>query len=315
MSKPTKALLSAMIRPLVEPRLPDWIAPVWFASKEEALEHASEAEIGWFDFTQPEPMAEVARAATSLKWLNSIYAGLDFLPLDLLEERGVVITNGAGINAITIAEYVVMLMLAHAKGYREVMRAMDRHEWLMDSPGKRELAGERVLLLGLGAIGSLVKARLEAFDMEVVPVRRSGADGALGPDEWRGKLGEFDWVVLAVPATPETDGMIGAEELAAMRSTAVLVNIARGAVVDQPALIEALQAKTIEAALLDVTTPEPLPEDHPLWSLDNAQVTMHLSGRAQTKMFQRSADRFIANLDRWHRGEPVEPRLDPALGY
>lgn len=315
MSKPTKALLSAMIRPLVAPRLPDWIEPMWFASKEEALERASEAEIGWFDFTQPEPMAEVARAATSLKWLNSIYAGLDFLPLDLLDERGVVITNGAGINAITIAEYVVMLMLAHAKGYREVVRAMDRHDWLMDSPGKRELAGERVLLLGLGAIGSLVKTRLEAFDMEVVPVRRSGADGALGPEEWRGKLGEFDWVVLAVPATPETDGMIGAEELAAMKSTAVLVNIARGAVVDQPALVEALKAKTIEAALLDVTTPEPLPEDHPLWSLDNAQVTMHLSGRAQTRMFQRSADRFIANLDRWHGGEPVEPRLDPALGY
>ncbi|UVI38094.1 D-2-hydroxyacid dehydrogenase [Qipengyuania spongiae] len=319
MSKPTRALLSAMIRPLVEPRLPDWVEPAWFASKEEALEYAPRAEIGWFDFTQPGPMAEVARAATSLKWLNSIYAGLDFLPLDLLDERGVVITNGAGINAITIAEYVVMLMLAHAKGYREVVRAMDRREWLMDSPGKRELAGERVLLLGLGAIGSLVKTRLEGFDMEVVPVRRSGgAEGegaALGPDEWRGRLGEFDWVVLAVPATPETDGMIGAEELAAMKSTAVLVNIARGAVVDQPALIAALEAKSIEAALLDVTTPEPLPEDHPLWSLDNAQVTMHLSGRAQTKMFQRSADRFLANLDRWHRGEPVEPRLDPGLGY
>ena len=100
-------------------------------------------------------MVEVVRAATSLKWLNSIYAGLDFLPLDLLAERGVTVTNGAGINAITIAEYVVMLMLAHAKGYREVVRAQDRHEWLLDSPGKRELAGERVLLLGLGAIGGL----------------------------------------------------------------------------------------------------------------------------------------------------------------
>ena len=311
----TTAVLPPLIRPLVEPRLPDWLEPLWFMSKEEAIELAPRAEIGWFDFNQPGPMCEVVTAATNLKWLNSIYAGLDFLPLDLLNERGTIVTNGAGINAITIAEYVVMLMLAHAKGYREVVRAQDRHEWLLDSPGKRELAGERVLLQGLGAIGKLVKTRLEAFDMEVVPVRRSGADGALKPDEWRGKLGEFDWVVLAVPSTPETHHMIGADELAAMKGNAVLVNIARGDVVDQAALVEALQAKSIEAALLDVTEPEPLPTDHPLWSLDNAQVTMHLSGRAQTGMFRRSADRFIENLRKWHAGEPVEPQMDLALGY
>ena len=311
----TKALLSALIRPLVEPRLPGWVEPLWFASKDEALDLAPQAEIGWFDLNEKEPMIEVAKAATGLKWLNSIYAGLDFMPLDLLKQRGVTVTNGIGINAITIAEYVVMLMLAHAKGYRDVVRAQDRKEWLKDSPGKRELAGERVLLLGLGAIGSLVKTRLEAFDMEVVPVRRSGADGALRPDEWRGKLGEFDWVILAVPSTDETRHMIGAAELSAMRPNAVLVNIARGDVVKQDDLVTALEAKTIEAALLDVTDPEPLPEDHPLWGLDNAQITMHLSGRAQTKMFQRSADRFIENLARWEKGEPVEPQMDLDAGY
>ena len=311
----TKAVLSAMIRPLVEPRLPDWVEPLWFASTEQLLELAPQAEIGWFDLQQHEPMAEAVRRADNLRWLNSIYAGLDFLPLDLLQERGTIVTNGAGINAVTIAEYVVMLMLVHAKGYREVVRAQDRKEWLLDSPGKIELAGSRALLLGMGAIGKLIKARLEAFDVEVVPVRRSAAEGALGPDEWRGKLGEFDWVILAVPATPETDGMIGASELQAMKSDAVLVNIARGSVVDQPALVAALEAKSIGGALLDVTTPEPLPQDNPLWALDNAQVTMHLSGRAQSKMFMRSADRFIENLARWEKGEPVKPRFDPALGY
>ena len=311
----TKAALSAMIRPLVEPRLPEWVEPLWFTSKEQALDFAPQAEIGWFDLNEKEPMIEIARAATNLKWLNSIYAGLDFMPLDVLKERGVVVTNGVGINAITIAEYVVMLMLSHAKGYRDVVRAQDRHEWLRDSRGKRELSGERVLLLGMGAIGSLIKTRLEAFDMTVVPVRRSGADGALRPGEWRQKLGEFDWVVLAVPSTPETKHMIGALELAAMRPNGVLVNIARGDVVDQEALVAALREEKIEAALLDVTDPEPLPEDHPLWELGNAQVTMHLSGRAQTKMFQRSADRFIENLERWHKGEPVQPQLDLELGY
>lgn len=311
----TTAVLSALIRPLVEPRLPDWVEPHWFMSKEEALELAPRAEIGWFDFNQPEPMREVVSAATKLKWLNSIYAGLDFLPLEQLRERGTIVTNGAGINAITIAEYIVMVMLTHAKGYRQVFRAQDRHEWLLDSPGKRELHGERVLLFGLGAIGSLVKPRLEAFGMEVVPVRRSGSDGALGPDEWRGQLGQFDWVILALPSTPETHHMIGTQELAAMKGNAVLVNFARGDVIDQAALVQALETKSIEAALLDVTDPEPLPGDHPLWQLDNAQVTMHLSGRAQTKMFQRSADRFIENLARWHAGEPVQPQMDLALGY
>lgn len=311
----TIAVLSGMIRPLVEPRLPGWVEPRWFMSREEALALEPEAEIGWFDFAQHGPMAEVVTAATKLKWLNSIYAGLDFLPLGLLAERGTVVTNGAGINAITIAEYAVMLMLAHAKGYREVVRAQKRREWLLDSPGKRELYGERVLLLGLGAIGGLIKTRLEAFGMEVVPVRRSAAEGALTPDQWRGQLGSFDWIVLAVPSTPDTRHMIGAAELAAMKPNAVLVNIARGDVIDQDELMAALTEKRIEAALLDVTTPEPLPREHPLWALDNAQVTMHLSGRAQTGMFQRSADRFIENLARWRSGEPVQPQMDLALGY
>ncbi len=122
----TKAVLSALIRPLVEPRLPDWVEPHWFMTKDEALEMAPDAEIGWFDLNEKEPMIEIAHAATRLKWLNSIYAGLDFLPLDILQQRGVVVTNGVGINAITIAEYVVMLMLTHAKGYRDVVRAQDR---------------------------------------------------------------------------------------------------------------------------------------------------------------------------------------------
>ena len=311
----TTLALSGLIRPMLEPRLPQGLDVRWFMTHEESLEAVKGAEIGWFDSNSKEAMAETLRAATDLKWLNSIYAGLDFLPMDVLIERGITVTNGAGINAITIAEYVVMGMLNIAKGYREVVRAQDRHEWLLDSPGKRELAGSKALLLGYGAIGKLIQPRLEAFDVDVTVVRRSPGENTLGPDEWRARLGEFDWVILAVPATPETDGMIGAEELAAMKSDAVIVNIARGAVIDQPALVEALQARTIGGAFLDVTTPEPLPADHPLWSLGNAHISMHLSGRAQDKMFLRSGDRFLANLDKYLRGEPVAPVFDPRLGY
>lgn len=307
--------ISGMMRPLLESRLPEGLDVRWFMSHEEALIAVADAEIGWFDMYDRPSMADVLRAAKKLKWLNSIYAGLDFLPMDVLIERGITVTNGAGINAITIAEYVVMGMLTTAKGYAQVVRAADRREWLLDSPGKRELAGTKALLVGYGAIGKLIQPRLEAFAVEVSVVRRTPGPGTLGPDEWRGRLGEFDWIILAVPATPETDGMIGAAELAAMKSDAVIVNIARGSVIDQPALVEALQARAIGGAFLDVTTPEPLPADHPLWALDNAHITMHLSGRAQDKMYVRSADRFIDNLHRYLAGEPVAPVFDPVRGY
>ncbi len=311
----TSIAISGLIRPLLEPQLPDDVDVRWFLSVDEAIEAVKGAEIGWFDMNDKEAMAATLDAATDLKWLNSIYAGLDFLPMDVLIERGITVTNGVGINAITIAEYVVMGMLNIAKGYRDVMRAAERSEWLLDSPGKRELAGSKALLLGYGAIGKLIKPRLEAFDVDVTVVRRSAGEGVLAPDQWRGKLGEFDWVILAVPSTPETENMIGADELAAMKSDAVLVNIARGEVVDQPALVDALQAKAIGAAFLDVTTPEPLPEDHVLWTLDNAHISMHLSGRAQDQMFIRSAARFLENLAKYRAGEPVAPIFDPKLGY
>lgn len=316
----TKFVAASLIRPLIEPRLPDWVEPHWFTSKDEALELAPHAEIGWFDMYDKADMAAVITAATNLKWLNSIYAGVDGMPLAELKKRGAKVTNGAGINAITIAEYVVMGMLTIAKGYRAVMRAQERHEWLIDSPGKVELYGSKALLLGYGAIGKLIEERLKAFNVDVTIVRRtlqSGSRGpfSLAPDAWQARLGEFDWVILAVPATPETDEMIGADELAAMKQSAVLVNIARGSVVDQDALVHALKDKQIGGAFLDVTSPEPLPADHPLWSLDNCHVSMHLSGRAQDKMFVRSAERFLENLGRYRKGEKLEPLVNLDLGY
>lgn len=109
--------------------------------------------------------------------------------------------------------------------------------------------------------------------------------------------------------------MIGKVELSQMKANASIVNIARGTVIDQPALVEALKSKAIHAAFLDVTDPEPLPADHPLWSLENVHITMHLSGRAQDKMFVRATERFLENLRRYEQGEPLEPRVNLALGY
>jgi phosphoglycerate dehydrogenase-like enzyme len=311
----TKATLPAAIRPLIESRLPDWVDARWFSTKNDALALAPDTEIGWLDMYEWPDMVAVINQAPRLKWLNSIYAGIDWMPIERLRAQGVAVTNGAGINAITIAEWVVMGMLTIAKGYREIVRAGDRREWLTGPQGMVELAGSKALLLGAGAIGGLIATRLAAFDVAVTTVRRMPGPGDLGPDQWRAQLGDYDWVILAVPATPETERMIGAAELAAMKPTATILNIARGSVIDQDALVEALTAKRIAAAFLDVTTPEPLPPEHPLWSLANAHITMHLSGQSQSKMFVRGAERFLENLGRWKRGEPLLYQIDLALGY
>ncbi len=306
---------SAMLRPMLEAQLPQWVEPRWFSSKEEAVALAPEAEIGWFDMINKADMFEVIGKATRLKWLNSIYAGVDGMPLEQLATQGTIVTNGSGINAITIAEYVVMAMLTIAKGYDEIVRAGDRHEWLDNAPGVAELYQSSALIIGYGAIGQLIETRLAAFGVATRAVRSKAGPGVLGPDEWRGQLGLFDWVILAVPGTPETDGMIGAAELTAMKNSATLINIARGSVIDQDALVTALANKEITHAFLDVTTPEPLPSDHPLWSLPNARITMHLSGKSQTRMFERSVERFLANLARWEKGDAVAPQVDLAKGY
>lgn len=311
----TIAVINGLIRPLLDGRLPDWVEPRWFMSTEELLDLAPEAEIGWFDTYDLPARSESARRAVSLKWMNTLGAGVEELPLDIFRAQGVVLTNGAGINAVTIAEYAVMGMLVVAKGYRQVMRAAERHKWLSDSPGKVELFGSKALVIGAGAIGGGIAERLAPFGVEVTKVRRTPGPGELGPDDWRARLGEFDWVIVTAPSTDATEHMIGESELAAMKPTATLMNFARGNLVDQPALVAALKARRIGAAWLDVVDPEPLPPEHELWTLDNAHISMHLSGRAQNLMFIRSADRFLANLDRWHRGEPLSHVVDLGAGY
>ncbi|MDE2597284.1 MAG: D-2-hydroxyacid dehydrogenase [Sphingomonadales bacterium] len=311
----TVTVLNAMIRPLLDGRLPDWAEVRWFGSTEELLALAPSAEIGWFDSFESGAADEAAMRAGKLRWLNTLAAGVEHLPLAQLRERGAVLTNGAGLNAIPIAEYAVMGMLTVAKGWRTVVRAQERHEWLADAPGKQELFGSKALVLGAGGIGGRVVELLGPWGVEVVTVRRSPGPGDLGPQDWRARLGEFDWVLIALPSTADTAGMIGAAELAAMKPSATLLNFARGAVIDQPALVEALSARRIHAAFLDVTDPEPLPGDHPLWRLDNCHISMHLSGRSQTALFARAAERFLGNLDRWGRGEPLDHVVDLSLGY
>lgn len=311
----TITALSVHTRRFLEGRLPDWVEPRWFANAEELTAILPEVEIGWFDGAGWSHTLSAPKSAPKLRWLNTFAAGIEAFPLAYLRDHGVVLTNGAGVNDIAVAEYVILGMLVLAKKYHEVVRAQDRSEWLPDAPGKIELHGTRALIVGSGAIGQRVAAMLAPFEVAVTEVRRSARDGALGMDDWRAVLGEFDWVIVAVPATAETDAMFGAAEFAAMKPGASILNFARGSVIDQDVLIAAVNSGQIGGAFLDVTDPEPLPSDHPLWKCANIHISQHLSGRSQTALFARASERFLENLVRWERGDPLIAQVDLALGY
>lgn len=312
-----KALLPTSVRPMLEGRLPDGIEPLWWGDGDELVALAPQAEIGWFDmFDKTAPKTAVA-GAKGLKWLNTIFSGVDWMPLPELQQRGVRLTNGSGLTANLVAEFALTAMLGFARGYPHIVRAADRHEWLPPTNplASRELAGSRVLVMGYGAIGQAVERMLHGFRAQVTVVRRKGGEGALGPDEWREQLPTFDWVVLALPGTPKTRGLFDAATLARLRSDAVLINVARADVLDQQALIAALHDGKLGGAVLDLTDPEPLPPDHPLWSAPNCLVTMHQAGLPTAATRQAAADRFVANCSRFLAGEPLVSEVDLSLGY
>ncbi len=310
-----KAVLPALARPLIETGLPAGIEPHWFTSREEAIAMVADADIAWVDMMRPDWTGETAAAGARLKWLSTIYAGIDAFDVDLLRGRGTILTNGVGINAIAVAEYAVMGMLAAAKRFDQVVRMADRREWPGDAPGKVELFETRALIIGYGTIGRMIGDRLAAFGVDVTGVTRSGRDGTLTPDQWHARIGDHDWLVLAAPSTGDTHALIGAAELAAMKPGAWLVNVARGDMVDQPALIEALEKRRIAGAFLDVVDPEPLPDNHPLWTVPNVIHSMHLSGRSQTKMFMRAAALFLENARAFVDGLPMKNVVDLDAGY
>lgn len=311
-----KAVLPALARSLLEPQLPADLEVIWFRKPAEANAGIANADIAWVDMQPGHLVADAIHASgPNLKWVSTIYAGLDAFPLDVLRDRGAIVTNGVGINAYAVSEYAVLGVLAAAKRFDEVVRAHDRHEWLADSPGKIELFDTSALIVGYGAIGRAIGQRLAGFGVSITGVTRSGRDGTITPDAWQAKLGEFDWVILAAPSTDETRAMIGADELAAMKSSAWLVNIARGNMIDDDALLTALTSGGIAGAFLDPTNPEPLPADHPLWTAPNCMITMHLSGRSQTRMFQRGGALFLRNLRAFQAGKPMENVADLNAGY
>jgi D-2-hydroxyacid dehydrogenase (NADP+) len=244
-----------------------------------------------------------------------------------LIERGIALTNGAGIASNAIAEQAIALMLAFCRNLHVALRLQVEARWdrpaVMAGAGTplRELRESRVAVLGLGPIGRTIAEDVAALGATVRGLRRHPPTAApppfeaiVGPAGLDELLGWGDFVVLAVPHTAETDRLIGRREIGLMRPEAYLINIARGSVVDEGALVEALERGGLAGAGLDVFVEEPLPATSPLWHLPNVILTPHVAG-ATPQYLDRALGIFMDNLRRYLDGRPLRNLVDPVLGY
>ena len=223
-------------------------------------------------------VADVIARMSALRYVQTLTAGVDNIRPSI--PPGVMLCSGRGIHDTSTAELVVTLILSSLRGVPAFVRAQDRREW---TPGWHPaLADKTVLLLGYGAIGAAVEARLAPFECSVVRVARTARDGVHAISELPGLLPAADVVVLVLPLTDETRGLVDAAFLAAMKAGALLVNVARGAVVDTVALVDALRAGRLTAAL-DVVDPEPLPAESPLWDCPGLLISPHVGGSSAAR--------------------------------
>lgn len=255
---------------------------------------------------------ELLDRAGRLRFIQSIGAGTDQFPREALRGRGIRLASASGVNARAVAEHAMALILAMARRLPEARDNQARHVWrgMIGDLAQREdeLGGKTLIVVGLGAIGGRLAQLAKAFDMRVVALRRNPQSGAGAADRVLGigglgeALPEADFVALACPLTPETENLIDAAALARMKPGAFVVNVARGRVVDEAALIAALQAGRIAGAALDVTIKEPLPSSSPLWDMPNVLLTPHTAG--ETRRYEDNViDILMDNLSRMWRAE------------
>jgi phosphoglycerate dehydrogenase-like enzyme len=309
-----KVVLPERLRPVLS-RLPSNPEIAWYADTDSCVAAVQGAEVLWVDFGLKD-MARAIEAGPDLKWVTTAATGVEGWPLALLEKRSLVLTNGAGVGAIPISEYVVMGLLAALKGLPALVRAQDRRQWLERPPSMAEMHGKRALIYGYGGIGRAIGDRLRPFGVSVTGVRRKPGDepGVIGTADWEARLPETELLILSVPLTGATSALVGAHQLAALAEGAWVANIARGGLIDKDALIAALKSGHLGGAYLDVTDPEPLPSTSELWSLPNVILTPHTSW-ATDHLMERAAEIFMDNLDRYRRGASLRNVVDLGGGY
>ena len=262
-------------------------------------------------------LPDYVRARPDLPWIHLLSAGADrLLGMDLPFER-LRVSTSSGVHAATIAEYVLGSVLWHVKQFGRFARSHQQRRW--ERAWIDEIEGSTIAVIGLGAIGEGIAVRAKAFGMRVIGTKRTPepiehVDEVYPPERLHEVLSQADAVAVAVPLAPSTRGLIGAAEFAAMKPTALFVNVARGAVVDEAAMIEALREGRIAGAVLDVFETEPLPENSPLWDLENVLITPHVSGSTSVYM-RKAVDVFVRNVRSLAATGRLVTGVDAERGY
>ncbi|MGW9402766.1 D-2-hydroxyacid dehydrogenase [Arthrobacter sp. NPDC055585] len=256
--------------------------------------------------------------ADALKWVHLPAAGVDRLLFPELAASDVTVTNARGIFDAAMAEYALAGILYFAKNFPQARMNQTERRWQHFTTSN--LAGTRALVAGTGSIGRATARMLRAVGIEADGLGRTARDGdadfgaVFASTDFAAVAGNYDWIVLVAPLTGDTRGMLDAGVLGAMRSSAVLVNMGRGELVEQAALERSLRAGEIRGAVLDVTSPEPLPKSSPLWGLENVLITPHLSGDSRSHLPAMAAQ-FEANLRAYLDGQPLQNVVDKQLGF
>lgn len=259
------------------------IAPDYeVVSSLEEVENKEEIEIIYSWQRNEEADQFIKDQNNQVKWVQTASAGIDYLPLDVLEERNILLTNASGIHAYGIAESVFGMLLSYTRSIGKAVIAQQNSEWIGRFP-LRELKGKTMMIVGTGQIGRQTGKLAKAFGMKTVGINRSGRHAQHMDEQYTQKsieevIDQADVVVNILPLTEETEKMFNARLFKKMNETSIFINVGRGDTVDTDDLIDALEENEIEFAALDVFHEEPLPEDHPLWAREDVLITPHFSG-------------------------------------
>jgi phosphoglycerate dehydrogenase-like enzyme len=264
-------------------------------------------------------------AAKRLCWIHSPAAAVHQLMYPELIKSSVALTNSTGVHGPVVAEHAITLLLALAKRLPQAMQYQAKHEWSQNqlwqgSPRPREVADSTVLVIGMGSIGREFAVRAKALGMRILAIRENPAKGLDGADAVYGSaqiddvLPQADYVLLCTPVTPATTGIMNAARMSKMKPDAYLINVARGPLIDEAALLDTLQHRRIAGAALDVFNQEPLPADSPFWSLDNILVTPHTAA-VTDRLWERHYRLIVDNMKRFLAGERLLNEVDKSRGY
>ena len=282
-------------------------------SHEELAAAIPDADIAFSSMVRETSFARAGR----LRWIHSSAAGVGATLFPALVESDVVLTNSSGVQAPVIGEHILASVLAWRRGLHIAARRQQAATWVQDElasyPGL-PLSEMRALIVGMGSIGTEAARLLRAVGAQVETVARRARDGVHATGELPDLLPEADVVVITAPHTPETDRLFDRAMLARMKPGSLLVNVGRGRIVDEAALVEALEQGRPGGAALDVFEREPLPADSPLWKMENVIVTPHMAG-SSARFWDGLIELFSRNLERWRRGEPLENVVDKRRGY